>query len=74
MNLLRKKVKGQPGVIIWIKLVVVECQMLYTNFQWSRSFGSEEQDFLSFLAYMSMAAILIMWPGPFEQTFVPPIP
>ena len=21
---------------------------------------------------MAMAAILIMWPGPFEQTFVPP--
>ena len=21
---------------------------------------------------MGMAAILIMWPGPFEQTFVPP--
>ena len=21
---------------------------------------------------MGMAAILVMWPGPFEQTFVPP--
>ena len=25
-----------------------------------------------FLPYMGMAAILVMWPGPFEQTFVPP--
>ena len=24
-----------------------------------------------FLPYMGMAAILVMWPGPFEQTFVP---
>ena len=23
---------------------------------------------------MGMAAILVMWPGPFEQTFVPPSP
>ena len=23
---------------------------------------------------MGMAAILVMWPWPFEQTFVPPIP
>ena len=22
--------------------------------------------------YMGIAAILVMWPGPFEQTFVPP--
>ena len=27
---------------------------------------------LKFLPYMGMVAILVMWPGPFEQTFVPP--
>ena len=26
---------------------------------------------LRFLPYIGMAAILVMWPGPFEQTFVP---
>ena len=25
-----------------------------------------------FILYMNMAAILVMWPGPFEQTFIPP--
>ena len=34
-------------------------------------FGSGE-NFLRFLPYMGMAAILIMWPELFEQTFVPP--
>ena len=28
---------------------------------------------LTFLPYMGMAAILVMWPGPFKQLFVPPI-
>ena len=32
--------------------------------------GSEE-DFQSLLPYMGMAAILVMWPQSFEQTFVP---
>ena len=45
--------------------------MLTTKFQGHRPFGSGE-DFLRFLPYMGMAAILVMWPGPFEQTFVPP--
>ena len=30
--------------------------------------------YLFILPYMGMAAILVMWPGPFEQTFVPFIP
>ena len=38
------------------------------------SIGSGEEDFLRFLPYMGMAAILVMWPGPFEQLFVPPTP
>ena len=40
-----KTVKGQPGVIIWTNVVVLERSMLYTKFQWSWSFGSEEEDF-----------------------------
>ena len=46
--------------------------MLYTKFQGHRPFGSGEEDFLRFLPYMGMVAILVKWPGPFEQTFVPP--
>ena len=60
----RKKRQGQPRVIIWTNLVVFKHPMLHTNF------GSEE-DFLRFLPYIDMAAILVMWPGPFEQTFFP---
>ena len=48
-RLLSKKVKGQPRVIIWANLVVFECQMLFTKFQWYRPFGSEEEDFLKIL-------------------------
>ena len=45
--------------------------MLHTKFQGNWPFGSAEEDFLRFLPYMGMAAILVMWPGPFEQAFVP---
>ena len=33
--------------------------------------GSGEEDFLSFLPYMGMAAMLVMWPRSFEQLFFP---
>ena len=46
--------------------------MLHINFQGHRPFGFREEEFFMFLPYMGMAAILVMWPGPFEQTFVPP--
>ena len=46
--------------------------MLHTNFQGHRPFGSGEEDVLRFLSYMGVAAFLVMWPGPFEQNFVPP--
>ena len=68
----RKIGQGQPRVIIWIILVILEHPMLLTKFQCHRPIGSGEEDFLMFLPYMGMAAILVMWPGPFEQTFVPP--
>ena len=45
---------------------------MHTKFQGHRPFGSREEDFLRFLPYMGLAAILVMWLGPFEQTFVPP--
>ena len=46
--------------------------MPHTNFQGHRPFGSREEDFLRFLLYVGMAAILVNWPGPFEQNFIPP--
>ena len=46
--------------------------MLHTKLQGHRHFVFGEEDFLRFLPYMGMEAILVMWSGPFEQTFVPP--
>ena len=66
--------QGQPREIIWIILVLLTYTMLHTKFQGHRSIGSGEEDFLRFLPYMGMAAMLVMWPGPFEQLFVPLIP
>ena len=68
----RKIGQGQLRVIIWTNLVVLEHPMLHTNFQGHRPFGSRDEDFLRFLPHMGVSAILVMWPGPFEQTFVPP--
>ena len=48
--------------------------MLHSKFQGHWCIGPGEEDFLRFLPYMGMAAILVMLPGPFEQFFVPPIP
>ena len=44
---------------------------MHTKIQGHQPFGSGE-DLFSFLPYMGMAAILVMWPQPFEQNFVPP--
>ena len=62
--------QGQPSVIIWTNLVVLQHPMLHTKFQGHWPFGSG--DFLRFLPYMGIAAILVMRPEPFEQTFIPP--
>ena len=40
--------------------------MLHIKFQGHLPFGSGEEDFLRFLPYMGMAAILVMLSGPFE--------
>ena len=45
--------------------------MLHTKFQNHWPSGSGEEDFLRFLLFIAMAAILVMWPGPFILTFVP---
>ena len=45
--------------------------MLQTKIQGHQPFDSGEEDFLMFLTCMGMVAILVMWTGPFEQTFVP---
>ena len=63
--------QGQPRVIIWTTLVELPYTMLHTKFQGHRSIGSGEEDFLRFLPYMGMAAMLVMWPRLFEQTFFP---
>ena len=39
--------------------------MIHAKFQDHRSSGSGEEDFLRFLPYMGMAAILVMGPEPF---------
>ena len=46
--------------------------MLHAKFQDHRTSGSGEEEFLKFLPYMGMAAILVMRPGQFIQTFVTP--
>ena len=67
----RKIGQGQSRVIIWANVVVLEHPMMHTKIQRHRPFGSGEEDVFRFLPHMGMAANLVMWPGPFEQTFVP---
>ena len=45
--------------------------MLHTMFQGHWSIGSGVEDFLRFLPYMGMAAMLVKWPRSFEQLFFP---
>ena len=47
--------------------------MLHTKSQGHWPFGSGEEEFEGFLPYKGAVAILVMWPRPREQTFVPPI-
>ena len=43
--------------------------MLHSNFQGHQGFCFGEDDY-GFLQYLVMAAILVMWPGLFEQTSI----
>ena len=47
----RKIGQGQPRVIIWTKLVVLEDSMLHTKIQGHRPFGSGEEIFKVFTIY-----------------------
>ena len=47
-------------VIIYINYDGQESPMLHTKFRENRPAGSGEEDFLRFLPYMGMAAILVM--------------
>ena len=58
---------GQPSVIIWTNLVVLEYPMLYSKFKGHWLLDSEGGDMWMFLPYMGLEAILIMWPGIFKQ-------
>ena len=53
--------QGQPRVIIYINFVELESPMLHAKFQDHRTSGSGEEDFLRFLPYMGMAAILVIY-------------
>ena len=66
--------QGQPRVIIWTSLVVLPYMMLHTKFQGHWSIGSGEEDFLRFLPYLGMAAMLVMWPNSFVKIFITILP
>ena len=68
----RKICQGQPRVVIWASFLVLEHPVVRIKFQGHRPFCSREEDLLRLLPYMGMAAILVIWPWPFEQTFLPP--
>ena len=57
--------QGQTRDLIWTTLVVLTYMMLHTKFQGHWSIGSGEKDFLRFLPYMGMVAMLVMWPNSF---------
>ena len=63
--------QGQPRIILWTNLVGSTTPMLHTKSQGHRPSGSGEEDFNWFLPYMGVVAIMVMWPEPFEQNFVP---
>ena len=52
--------QGKPRVILCTPLVVLPYRMLHTKFQGHWSIGSGEEDFLRFLPYMGMVAMLVM--------------
>ena len=66
---------GQPRFTIWTNLVVLSHLMLHTctKFQ-SNQPSSSGEDFLRFLPYICMVAILAIRPAPSEQIFNKPLP
>ena len=45
--------------------------MLHTKFQGHLSIASGEEDFLQFLSYIGIVAMLVMWPNSFVQIIIP---
>ena len=54
--------------------VHVQPTLSHIKFQSNQAISSGEEGFLRFLRYMVMEAILVLWPGPFEQTLDPLLP
>ena len=54
------KGQGHPRVMIYTNFVELHCQILHAKFQNHRPSGSEEENFLRFLLFIAMAAILVM--------------
>ena len=52
--------QGHPKDMIYINFVELFSLMLHAKFQNHRPSGSGEEDFLSFLLFIAMAAILVM--------------
>ena len=55
--------QGQPRIITWTNFVGLTPPLLHTKSQGHQPSDSGEKDF-------EKVAILVIWPGPFEQTFV----
>ena len=66
--------QGQPKVTIWTNLVVLSHLMLHIKFQGNQPSGSGEEDFIRFLPYMGIMAILAMRAGPSAKIFNLPLP
>ena len=64
--------QGQLRVIIWTKLVGTRAPDVAYQLSRSSAFWFRRERLFNVLSYMGIAAILVMWPGPFDQTFVPP--
>ena len=62
---------GQPSVIIWTHLVVLEYLMLYTKFPGHQPLGSEEGDFWRFYQKCAWTPSWSFDPETFENTFIP---
>ena len=50
--------------VVYINFKELTPKMLHTKFQDNRPSDSGEEDFLGFLSYMGMAAILVIRPEP----------
>ena len=59
--------KGQPSATIRTILVFLEYIMLHYKFPGQGSNGSVGENLLNLLPYLCIAAILVIFPGQFEQ-------